>query len=114
MPAEILHVLVIILFLGPSRRWLLPALTEPNARVGEISMTKLAFYTIVAIVCTAILTPLEVITTRLVIQRNHASTEYNSVQQEVDGDAEEYEQYGDEEDVIGSVHAPLDFPPFSF
>lgn len=101
MAAEILHVLAIVLFLGPSRRWLLPALTDANSGVGEISMTKLAFYTIVAIVCTAILTPLEVITTRLVIQRNHASAEYNSVQQEVDGDAEELEQYGDEEEVIG-------------
>lgn len=49
-----------------------------------------------------ILAPLEVIATRLAIQRNHASAEYNSVSQEVDGDAEEAAEYsGADEDVIG-------------
>ncbi|KAF6761209.1 hypothetical protein DFP72DRAFT_987996 [Ephemerocybe angulata] len=100
MAAQILHILVIVLFLGPARRWLLPSLRGSNG-YGEISIVKLGFYTIVAILATAILTPLEVITTRLVIQRNHASAEFNSVQQEVDGDGEPTEEYGGDEEVIG-------------
>lgn len=100
LAAQISHIAVIILILGPSRRWLLPPLRQASDW-SDISVVKLGFYTIVAIVCTAILSPLEVITTRLVIQRNHASSEYNSVQQEVDGDGEAAEQYGTDEEVIG-------------
>ena len=56
------------------------------------------------IVSTAILCPLEVITTKLAIQRNHASAEFNSVLQEEEGDGEETAEYaGAEEDVIGCV-----------
>jgi hypothetical protein len=62
----------------------------------------LSLYILAVIICTVFLTPLEVIATRLAIQRNHASAEYNSVTQEVDGDAEETAEYaGAEEDVIG-------------
>lgn len=53
---------------------------------------------------TVILAPLEVIATRLAIQRNHASSEYNSVSQETEGDGEENVEYsGAVEDVIGYV-----------
>lgn len=59
------------------------------------------------VVSTAILCPLEVIATKLAIQRNHASAEYNSVLQEEEGDAEETAEYaGAEEDVIGCVLVP--------
>jgi hypothetical protein len=54
---------------------------------------------------TAILTPLEVISTRLAIQRNHAAPEFNSVVQEVEGEGEEHAEYsGAEEDVIGCAY----------
>ena len=50
------------------------------------------------------LTPLEVISIRLAIQRNHAAPEFNSIAQEEDGDAEETAEYvGVDEDVIGYV-----------
>ena len=59
------------------------------------------------IVSTAILCPLEVVATKLVIQRNHASAEFNSVLQEEEGDTEETAEYaGAEEDVIGCVSIP--------
>ena len=58
-------------------------------------------YFMVVLLSTAILTPLEVIATRLAIQRNHASAEYNSVAQEEEDEDEEYA--GAEEDVIGWV-----------
>jgi hypothetical protein len=47
------------------------------------------------------ITPLEVIATKLAIQRNLAPSEYNPVSQ-VEGDAEDIVDYsGSEEDVIG-------------
>jgi len=101
MAAEIAHILVIVIFLTPIRRLLLPSIRDPATGYQDISGVKLAIYTVVAVATTAILTPLEVITTRLVIQRNHASAEYNSVHQEVDGDAEQVEEYGTDEEVIG-------------
>lgn len=71
----------------------------------DFSVIKTSIYFVIVLFSTIILTPLEVISTRLAIQRNHASPEYNSVTQEVDGDAEDdtAEYAGAEEDVIGSV-----------
>jgi len=48
-----------------------------------------------------ILCPLEVISTRLAVQRNHESAEFNSVAQEEVGDAEDLPEYSPAEDVIG-------------
>ncbi|KAF8070495.1 hypothetical protein FPV67DRAFT_1412812 [Lyophyllum atratum] len=103
LAAEVLHIAMVVLFLGPLRRLLVPELS-PNSekRISDISIVKLSIYLVLVILSTAILTPLEVIATRLAIQRNHASSEYNSVSQEVDGDAEETAEFsGAEEDVIG-------------
>lgn len=56
---------------------------------------------------TIVLCPLEVIATRLAVQRNHASAEYNSVSQEEEEDVDDVaDYYGAEEDVIGCAHAP--------
>lgn len=79
----------------------MPINTEGPVAYPEISPIKLSVYFAVVLVSTGILAPLEVIATRLAIQRNHASAEYNSVTQEVDGEAEEAEFAGAEEDVIG-------------
>ncbi|KAG5639391.1 hypothetical protein H0H81_002923 [Sphagnurus paluster] len=105
LAAEVLHIVIVVLGLGPLRRFLVPELSaKSERRIGDISVVKLSIYLFFVILSTAILTPLEVIATRLAIQRNHASSEYNSVSQEVDGDAEETAQYsGAEEDVIGST-----------
>ncbi|KAJ6499244.1 hypothetical protein C8R45DRAFT_981678 [Mycena sanguinolenta] len=104
LASQSLHVAYVTLILAPLHRLLVPM-----AEVGaggvvfpEISPVKLSIYFLVVIVSAAILTPLEVMSTRLAIQRNQASAEYNSVSQEVDGDAEEVAEYaGAEEDVIG-------------
>lgn len=61
----------------------------------------MGMYFIVVVVSTAILCPLEVMSTKLAIQRNHAMAEYNSVSQEVEGDAEGVDYAGTDEDVIG-------------
>ncbi|KJA14408.1 hypothetical protein HYPSUDRAFT_150466 [Hypholoma sublateritium FD-334 SS-4] len=105
MAAETCHICVIVLFLGPLRRLLLPKMSQPVLTFSDISVWKLAIYLIFLCASILVLTPLEVIATRLAIQRNHASAEYNSVAQEVDGDAEDSAEYsGSEEDVIGLRH----------
>lgn len=100
--AEIAHITVVVLIITPFRRWLLPLPAEPGSPFPELSSWSMGFYMIVVMITTVILTPLEVMGVRLAIQRNHASAEYNSVAQEVDGDAEPAPEYsGVEEDVIG-------------
>lgn len=104
MAAEMGHIAVIVLVLGPLRRLLLPKMSRPVVSPSDISLWKLAIYLIFLFAAIAILTPLEVIATRLAIQRNHASAEYNSVAQEVNGDGDDAVEYaGAEEDVIGWV-----------
>ena len=104
LPAQLIAVTYGVLGLRTLRHFLLPGY-RPGADLPE-SFTPLRFglYLIVVVVSTAILCPLEVITTKLAIQRNHASAEYNSVLQEEEGDTEETVEYaGAEEDVIGCV-----------
>ncbi|KAK0226211.1 hypothetical protein IW262DRAFT_1360454 [Armillaria fumosa] len=102
LAAEVLHIAIVVLALGPLRRLLLPTLPESNSSLPHVSSVRLAIYLVVVLVATALLTPLEVMATRLAIQRNHASSEYNSVSQEVEGDAEDTDEFsGVEEDVIG-------------
>ena len=72
---------------------------------NELSPVKFGIYVVIEIVSVAVICPLDVMTMKLAIQRNHADAEYNSVAQEVEDDAidaPEYAQYsGQEEDVIG-------------
>lgn len=112
MLAESLHVVYVTLILGPLHRLLVPMIAGPGGfAYPDISPIKLAVYFAVVVLSTGVLTPLEVIATRLAIQRNHASSEYNSVSQEVDGDAEEIPEFaGAEEDVIGCVRVSLFLP----
>ena len=103
LAAEVLHIGIVVLALGPLRRLLVPALSHKSEQtLADISIIKLSIYLVIVVSSIALLAPLEVIATRLAIQRNHASSEYNSVSQEVEGDAEETAEYsGAEEDVIG-------------
>jgi hypothetical protein len=99
MAAELIHVGIIVLFLGPLRRLLLPELSQPGSKVSVI---KLTIYFVIFCLSVVALAPLEVIATRLAIQRNHASAQYNSVSQEIDGDGDQTIEYaGADEDVIG-------------
>jgi hypothetical protein len=103
MAAQIAHIGYIVLGLGTIRRLLLPELSAPGIpKVGDISHIRLTVFVVLLVSSTAILTPLEVIATRLAIQRNHAASGFNSVSQEEEGDSEETIEYaGAEEDVIG-------------
>jgi len=103
MAAQIAHISYIVIGLGTIRRILLPELSAPGVpKMENISRVRLAIFFVLVILSTSILTPLEVITTRLAIQRNHAASGFNSVSQEEEGDAEETTEYaGADEDVIG-------------
>ncbi|KAI0036958.1 mitochondrial carrier [Vararia minispora EC-137] len=100
---EVLHIAYVVLGIRTLRFVLLPELSgEDKPGLEDLSIPKLAiFYAIVAL-STILLSPLEVVSTRLAIQRNHAAAEYNSVAQEEEGDAEEVMEFaGADEDVIG-------------
>ncbi|KAJ7924873.1 hypothetical protein B0H13DRAFT_1976484 [Mycena leptocephala] len=101
--SQCLHVAYVTLILAPLHRLLIPMTAGAGGVLyPEFSPVKMSTYFVVVIVSAAILTPLEVMSTRLAIQRNQASAEYNSVSQEVEGDAEDVPEYaGAEEDVIG-------------
>jgi len=102
LAAELIHIGIIVLFLGPLRRVLLPELSQSGINRPKVSLIKLTIYFIILCLSVAVLAPLEVIATRLAIQRNHASAQYNSVSQEIDGDGDETVEYaGTDEDVIG-------------
>ena len=97
-----------IVLVGSLRRALIPDLTRTDEiKADGVLFVKISIMLAVGLLSTCILCPLEVIATKLAIQRNHAAPEYNSVAQEVEDDAvtgEEYAEYsGAEEDVIGYV-----------
>lgn len=109
LTTQVCHIAYVVLALRSFRHLLLPRLSQPGVpSKKDFSTVSLSIYFIVVLFSTVVLTPLEVIATRLAIQRNHASPEYNSVVQEEEGDAEEHAEYsGAEEDVIGCVYHPL-------
>lgn len=108
LAAQVTHIAYIVLGLRSMRQLLLPELANPGIpRKEEISPVKLAIFLVIMLSSTIILTPLEVISIRLSIQRNHAAPEFNSISQEEEGDADEATEYaGVEEDVIGYVILP--------
>ncbi|KAH8989986.1 mitochondrial carrier, partial [Lactarius akahatsu] len=66
-----------------------------------LSAADLKIYLAISLFSTAILCLLEVISTRLAVQRHHESAEFNSVAQEEVGDTEDLPGYSPDEDVIG-------------
>ncbi|GBE80998.1 hypothetical protein SCP_0307210 [Sparassis crispa] len=106
--SQILHVVYTAFILRALRSFLVPLPSPGDASDVHFSSIKFGIYVGIEIWSTAVLCPLEVLATKLAIQRNHAAPEYNSVEQEVEEDAvmtEEYTEYsGVEEDVIGLRH----------
>ncbi|KAI0769719.1 mitochondrial carrier [Trametes elegans] len=75
---------------------------------NNFSSFKFGIYLGIEMLSVAITCPLEVMATKLAIQRNHATADYNSVEQEVEDDAVETHEFAEysnqEEDVIGLRH----------
>ncbi|KAF9529361.1 hypothetical protein CPB83DRAFT_852536 [Crepidotus variabilis] len=95
MAAEVVHIAIVILFMGPIRRALIPSLAQ---NPQDISAVKVAIYVAVLGFSSLLLTPLEVIATRLAIQRNHANAEEPAPENQP-LDVDEYPNA--DEDVIG-------------
>ena len=102
LAAELLHIIYVVIGLRALRHALLPSLSQADdSEPQNLSFRSLVIYLAIALFSTAILCPLEVISTRLAVQRNHESAEFNSVAQEEVGDAEDLPEYSPDEDVIG-------------
>jgi hypothetical protein len=100
--SEFLSMAYGVLGLRTIRHFLLPAYQPGESLPEGYTPLRLGLYILVALLSTIVLCPLEVMATKLAIQRNHASSEYNSVSQEVEGDADGTADYsGTEENVIG-------------
>jgi len=100
--AEVLHIVYTTLILHGVRLLVLPSLAdlEPGQDLPKgFTAGRFGIYAVIVMFSTVILTPLEVMTTRLSIQRNHATSGFEAVP------AEELEEdmdfAGNEEDVIG-------------
>ncbi|KAH8828039.1 mitochondrial carrier domain-containing protein [Flagelloscypha sp. PMI_526] len=99
LASELLRSFLVIGVLGPLRSWLIPE----NLSRGELpSPFRLAMYITAVVLSVPILTPLEVIGTRLAIQRTHSPVDYTAVPQESEMDAADApDYYAESEDVIG-------------
>ena len=106
--AKILHLAYVVLILRTLRSWLLPsidAISSGKVEAGsgippDFTVLRFGTYIIIAGLSTIVLCPLEVIATRLSLQRNHpTSTTFETVPQ--DEGAEPELQYAGSEDVIG-------------
>jgi len=81
---------------------LLPSLSQTDdSQAQDLSPRSFIIYLAISLFSTAILCPLEVISTRLAVQRNHESAEFNSVAQEEVGVTQDLPEYSPAEDVIG-------------
>jgi hypothetical protein len=102
LAAETFHIALVTFILNPLHRVLLPTIADPQLDITDISLWKAALYFVIVAFATIALAPLEVIATRLAIQRNHASTDYDAVAQEAEGEGDGIPDYsGADEDVIG-------------
>jgi len=106
LAAELLHITYVVIGLRVLRHLLLPSLSRVGDSVDDsvpqdLSPRSLTIYLAISLFSTGVLCPLEVISTRLAVQRNHESAEFNSVAQEETGDTEDLPEYSPDEDVIG-------------
>lgn len=104
MISEVTRLLYVILFMHPLRVLILPsAIDEEQGSARQpFSIARLSLYLGLAFVSTLIICPLEVISTRLSLQRNHSSFGYSSAAQDEDVEIHDSAVYAAaEEDVIG-------------
>lgn len=106
--AKLLHLAYVVLVLRSFRTLLLPSVSKMangdyDRKAGipaDFTVLRIGTYMIIATLSVAILCPLEVIATRLSLQRNHPATiPYQAVSEEEVAEPEE--MYAGIEDVIG-------------
>ncbi|TDL24319.1 hypothetical protein BD410DRAFT_786434 [Rickenella mellea] len=103
--SEALHILYIVLILHTTRRFLFPSwskLRTGDEVPADFTLPRMSIWLAVAMLSTIILCPLEVISTRLSIQRNHSAAGFNALSQDAELPSDENVEYsGAGEDVIG-------------
>ncbi|KAH9057892.1 mitochondrial carrier [Lactarius vividus] len=100
--AGLLHITYAVVGLQILPPLLLPSLSRADGPLPlDFSPRSLTIYLAISLFSTAILCPLEVILTRLAIQRNYESAKFDSVAQGKVGDTEDLPEYSPDEDVIG-------------
>ncbi|KAH8996187.1 mitochondrial carrier [Lactarius hatsudake] len=82
LAAELLHITYAVVGIRIIRHLLLPLLSHVDDSVPQDFSRSLTIFLAISLFSTAILCPLEVIFTRLAVQRNRESAEFNSVAQE--------------------------------
>jgi len=97
MPSKLIHIVYVNFVLQTVRRWALPSMLSAPSEPIEISPLRLGLYAGVLVLGTVILCPLEVIATRVSLQRNHGGLAGGETGVGTDG----IEYSGQEEDVIG-------------
>ena len=110
LAAQVMHTTYDVIFLWSIQRLLdFQELTNPGLpRNNEIPPVEIVLLIAAEILSKLILAPLEVIATRLSIQRNRGTPELQPILQEEGGDGEEATGTG-AEDVIAYVHYPFIF-----
>jgi len=108
LAAQVLHILYVVVAMNGIRQVILPpvSMTEdgPTLRSG-LRVTRIGVYVVFVLLSVMILCPLEVISTRLSLQKNHSgSGDFTAVPDDesglaVDDDGIEYS--GQDEDVVG-------------
>ncbi|KAH9160551.1 hypothetical protein EDB89DRAFT_2036729 [Lactarius sanguifluus] len=98
----LLHITYAVVGLRILCHRLLPSLSRVDDSVPQdFSPHSPTIYLAISLFSTAIIYLLEVISTRLAVQRNHESAGFNSVAQEEVGDTEDLPEYSPDEDVVG-------------
>ena len=88
--------------MDPIRSLIMPtSASDGSDEAVTISLTRLGLYVPFAIISTAIVCPLEVISTRLSIQRNHDTAGFTAVSQEEESEVNNVAYAAADEDVIG-------------
>ncbi|TFL01479.1 hypothetical protein BDV98DRAFT_568146 [Pterulicium gracile] len=99
LAAQSAHIAYVVLFLGTARHFLIPTPLDKIPEGEGFPTMRVLVFVALSLGSTVVLTPLEVISTRLAIQRNHeVGGEFATLAQE-DGQGDEFA--GDGEDVIG-------------
>ncbi|THH07227.1 hypothetical protein EW145_g3524 [Phellinidium pouzarii] len=101
--SEVLRIAYINLLMDPLRMMILPAASDEDQAkpFANISVARLSIYLGLVFISLIIICPLEVISTRLSIQRNHAHSGFSIVGQDEVTDVNDVVYSASDEDVIG-------------
>ncbi|KAI5121563.1 hypothetical protein M0805_000744 [Coniferiporia weirii] len=102
LASEALRVAYIILFMDPLRLAILPPASPTEANpFTRHSVARLSLYLGLAFISMIIIAPIEVVSTRLSIQRNHDYSAFSAVGQDEDANVNDVVYSASDEDVIG-------------